>query len=201
MQVRESLKESASLVNSIITEDPEQTDAMMDAEAAKAVQADSKIHACKKRLTRFRATINVSKRNGRTGAEAGSKCTPKVLAKTKPEQKNSGKEPSVEEDQAKEATLKREAIYEQKDSGEEPSIKVKQAKEAAIRKTALKEATNKNLLEEGLLKKGPLECSSEKGLLETQEMCPPDQACQQDLEIRPTTEPGKEPPHGCNDDL
>ena len=61
MQVRESLKESASLMNSIITEDPEQTDAMMDSEAAKSVQAVSKIRACEKRLAKFRATINASK--------------------------------------------------------------------------------------------------------------------------------------------
>ena len=53
MQVKESLKESASLMDSIITEDPEQTDAMMDSEAAKSVQAVSKIRACKKRLAGF----------------------------------------------------------------------------------------------------------------------------------------------------
>ena len=53
MQVKESLKKSASLMDSIITEDPEQTDAMMDSEAAKSVQAVSKIRACKKRLSRF----------------------------------------------------------------------------------------------------------------------------------------------------
>merc|ERR1712082_42705 len=42
----------------------------------------------------------------RTRAKVGSKCAPKVLAKTKPEQKDSGKEPSVEEEQAKEAALR-----------------------------------------------------------------------------------------------
>merc|ERR1711867_339792 len=98
---------------------------MMDAEAAKAVQADSKIHACKKRLARFRAMINASKRNGRTGAEASSKCTPKVLVKTKPEQKNSGKEPSMEEDQAKEAALKKDVIYGQKIAAWERSIQAR----------------------------------------------------------------------------
>ena len=59
----------------------------------------------------------------------------------------------------------------------------------------------KDLLEEGPLKKGPLECPLEKGPLETQEIRPPDQVCHQDLEIRPITEPIKEPPHGRNDDL
>ena len=34
-----------------------------------------------------------------------------------------------------------------------------------------------------------------------QERRPPDQVCQQDLEIRPTIEPIKNPPHGRNDDL
>ena len=46
-----------------------------------------------------------------------------------------------------------------------------------------------------------MECPSKKGPLETQERRPPDQVCQQDLEIRPTTEPIKEPPHGRNNDL
>ena len=50
----------------------------------------------------------------RTRAKVSSKCTPKVLAKTKPEQKDSGKEPSVEDVQAKEAALRKEVVYEQK---------------------------------------------------------------------------------------
>ena len=53
MQIKKSLKESASLVDSIVTEDPEQTDAMMDSEAAKSVQAVSKISACEERIARF----------------------------------------------------------------------------------------------------------------------------------------------------
>ena len=52
-RVSKSLKESASLVDSIITEDPEQTDAMTDSEAAKAVQAVSKISACEERIARL----------------------------------------------------------------------------------------------------------------------------------------------------
>ena len=42
-QVKESLEESTSLVDAIISEDPDQADAMKDAEAAKSVSADSKI--------------------------------------------------------------------------------------------------------------------------------------------------------------
>ena len=53
MQVKESLKESASLVDSIINEDPEQTDAMTDAEATKSVQAVSKISACEECIAWF----------------------------------------------------------------------------------------------------------------------------------------------------
>ena len=60
-QVKESLEKSASLVDAIINKDPEQTEAMKDAEATKSVQAVSKIRACKKRLAGFRATINASK--------------------------------------------------------------------------------------------------------------------------------------------
>ena len=43
IEVREYLKESTSLVDAIINEDPEQTDTMKDAEAAKSVSAVSKI--------------------------------------------------------------------------------------------------------------------------------------------------------------
>ena len=42
-QVQAGLEESARLVDAIISEDPAQTDAMKDAEAAKSVSADSKI--------------------------------------------------------------------------------------------------------------------------------------------------------------
>ena len=42
-QVKESLEESTSLVDAIISKDPNQADAMKDAEAAKSVSADSKI--------------------------------------------------------------------------------------------------------------------------------------------------------------
>ena len=64
MQVKESLKESASLMDSIITEDPEQTDAMTDAEATKSVQAVSKISACEERIAMLRATINKTSSTG-----------------------------------------------------------------------------------------------------------------------------------------
>ena len=50
----------------------------------------------------------------RTGAKVGPRGTPKVLATTKTEQKDSGKEPSIEAEQAKEAALRKEAIYEKK---------------------------------------------------------------------------------------
>ena len=53
MQVKESLKESASLVDSIINEDPEQINTLVESEDAKALQAVSKISACEKRLARF----------------------------------------------------------------------------------------------------------------------------------------------------
>ena len=53
IQVKESLKESASLVDSIIIEDPEQTNTLMESENAKALQAVSKISACERRLARF----------------------------------------------------------------------------------------------------------------------------------------------------
>ena len=66
-QVKESLEESASLMDGIINEDPQQMEAMKDAEATKSVQAESKIRACKKRLAGFRATINASKASS-TGA-------------------------------------------------------------------------------------------------------------------------------------
>ena len=52
-QVKESLEESASLVDAIINEDPEQMETMKDAEATKSVQAVSKIRACKKCLAGF----------------------------------------------------------------------------------------------------------------------------------------------------
>ena len=53
MQVKESLKESASLVDSIINEDPEQMNTLVESEDAKALQAVSKISACEERLARF----------------------------------------------------------------------------------------------------------------------------------------------------
>ena len=42
-QVKESLEESTSLVDAIISEDPNQAEAMKDAEAVKSVSADAKI--------------------------------------------------------------------------------------------------------------------------------------------------------------
>ena len=63
-QVKESLEESASLVDAIISEDPNQTEAMNDAEATKSVSADSKIRACRKRLASFRARINKASNTG-----------------------------------------------------------------------------------------------------------------------------------------
>ena len=60
-QVKESLEKSASLMDTIINEEPKQTEAMKDAETSKSVQAESKIRACKKRLAGFRGMINASK--------------------------------------------------------------------------------------------------------------------------------------------
>ena len=113
-------------------------------------------------------------------------------------QKNSGKKPSAGEEQAKEAALMeaiktahkrandakdaalmKEAMYEQKIMIWKQSVQAK----AAIKKATLKEARNKDLLE--------------KGPLETEEGRPPDQ----DLGTRATNEPIEEPPHDCNDDL
>ena len=65
MEVRENLKESASLVDAIINEDLEQTEQMTDAEATKKTQAVSKIRACEERLAKLQAAINTS-----TGAAA-----------------------------------------------------------------------------------------------------------------------------------
>ena len=59
-QVDGLLEVSAGLVDDIINEDPGQTVTMKDAEAAKVVQATSKIGACKKCLAGFRAAINAS---------------------------------------------------------------------------------------------------------------------------------------------
>ena len=82
MEVKESLKESASLVDSIITEDPEQTNAMMEAEAAKSMQAVSKIRACEERLAKLRATINASKTSS-TGAAAPAIVEPSAAPPTR----------------------------------------------------------------------------------------------------------------------
>ena len=71
MQVKESLKESASLMDSIINEDPEQMNTLVESEDAKALQAVSKISACEERLARFRATINAGKTSS-TGAAASA---------------------------------------------------------------------------------------------------------------------------------
>ena len=59
-QVDGLLEVSAGLVEDVINEDPGQMVMMKDAEAAKVVQATSKIRACKKRLAGFRAAINAS---------------------------------------------------------------------------------------------------------------------------------------------
>ena len=82
-QVKESLKESANLVDAIINEDPEQTDTMKDVEATKSVLAVSKIRACKKRLAGFRATINASKASS-TGAAAPATTESSAAPTTRP---------------------------------------------------------------------------------------------------------------------
>ena len=60
MEVREYLKESASLVDAIINEEHEQTDQMTDAEATKKTQAVSKIRECEERLAKLQAAIDAS---------------------------------------------------------------------------------------------------------------------------------------------
>ena len=52
---------------------------------------------CGKRHNHLLHRLGKSNSYARTGAKVGPKGTPKVLAKTKTEQKNSGKEPSIEE--------------------------------------------------------------------------------------------------------
>ena len=123
----------------------------------------------------------------RTGAKVGPKGTPKVLAKTKTEQKNSGKEPSIEEEQVKKAALRKEAVYKQKIVAWKQSVRAK--------------ANDAKAEEEAAIKKAAYEEATRMGPLQTQEIRPSDQVCHQDLETRPTTEPNKEPPHGHNDDL
>ena len=53
VQVNESLKESASLVELLIVEDPERINELMESEDAMSLQAASTIHACEERLARF----------------------------------------------------------------------------------------------------------------------------------------------------
>merc|ERR1711942_518624 len=71
VQVKESLKESASLIESIVIEDPEQMNVLMESEEAKSVLAASTISACEERLARFRATINAGKTSS-TGTAAST---------------------------------------------------------------------------------------------------------------------------------
>ena len=66
MQVKEVLKESKSLVSSIINEDSKQTDMLVVAEGAKALEADTKISACEKILAGFQAAINKTSGTGTT---------------------------------------------------------------------------------------------------------------------------------------
>ena len=61
MAVKEYLKETASLMDSMFNEDHEQTDMMMEAEAIKKTQADTKIRACEEQLAKLQAAINASK--------------------------------------------------------------------------------------------------------------------------------------------
>ena len=61
MAVKEYLGESASLMDSMFDEDPEQMVVTMEAEATKKTQADSKIRACEEQLAKFQAAINASK--------------------------------------------------------------------------------------------------------------------------------------------
>ena len=53
VQVNQNLKESASLVELLIVEDPERMNELMESEDAKSLQAASTIRACEERLARF----------------------------------------------------------------------------------------------------------------------------------------------------
>ena len=57
-QIKENFKESASLMDSIINEDPERANELMESEEAKILLPVSEISACEEQLARFRATIN-----------------------------------------------------------------------------------------------------------------------------------------------
>ena len=67
MAIREYLKESASLVDSMFNEDREQTEVTMEAEATKKTQAEARIRACEEQLAKLQAAINASKATS-TGA-------------------------------------------------------------------------------------------------------------------------------------
>ena len=58
MAVKEYLGESASLVDSMFSEDPEQTVMTMEAQGTKKTQAVSTIHVCEEQLAKFQAAIN-----------------------------------------------------------------------------------------------------------------------------------------------
>merc|ERR1712101_11003 len=61
VQVNKSLKESASLIELLIVEDPERMNELVEAEDAKSLLAASTIRACEEHLARFRPTINAGK--------------------------------------------------------------------------------------------------------------------------------------------
>ena len=67
MAVKEYLKETASLVDSMFNEDREQTDVTMEAEAIKKTQAESRIRAYEEQLAKLQAAINASRATS-TGA-------------------------------------------------------------------------------------------------------------------------------------
>ena len=92
-----------------------------------------------------------------------------------------------------------------KKAAHEKAKDAKAAEEAATKKAkekaAEKRATTKKAIKKATHKKATLDEATSKGPLETQKMRPSDQVCQRDLETRSATEPSKEPPHDCNDDL
>ena len=67
MAVKEYLKETASLMDSMFNEDCEQTEVTMEAEATKKTQAEAKIRACEEQIAKLQAAINASKATS-TGA-------------------------------------------------------------------------------------------------------------------------------------
>ena len=98
--------------------------------------------------------------------------------------------------------MKKEAVYQQKiadwkRSTQDKANDAKAAEEADDKKFEEKVVRIKAARKKAVLKEDRNKDLLEKGPLETEEGCPPDQ----DLGTRATTEPIKEPPHDHNNNL